>query len=135
MKSIPKIMALYMLALAAVSCAATPVRTPQQKDVVLLNADRPEIREAIRVFVRKDAGRFVIADPDTLAQTPNLVVRRRAQDYESQIRKLPTANLNYHLVSRGKDCWLIRHETGLDSPIAAELLLPNIARCAVYTEK
>ena len=104
-----------------------------RSDATLLNADRAEIREAIRVFVRKDAGNFVIADPDALTHSPNMFVRRRAEDYERQIRNLPAANLNYRLVSDGRQCWLIRHESSPDSAIAAEFLLPKSARCTAYT--
>ena len=93
-----------------------------------------EIREAIRIFVREDAGRFVIANLDSLAHSPNMIVQRRARDYQNKIRKLPAANLSYRLVSDGKNCWLIRHESSLNSPIAAELLLPETARCAFYSE-
>ena len=56
-------MALYMLSSAEVSCAATPDDAlSQRRDSVLLNTNNNEIREAIRIFVREDAGRFVIAD-------------------------------------------------------------------------
>lgn len=124
-----------MLGSAGVSCAAMPDEAlSQRRDSILLNADRNEIREAIRIFVREDAGRFVIADLDSLAHSPNMIVRRRARDYQNQIRKLPAANLNYRMVSDGKNCWLIRHESSLSSPIAAELLLPETARCALYSE-
>lgn len=135
MKFIAKILALFMLSSAGVSCAATPDTLSQRADAVLLNADRSEVREAIRIFVRQNSGRFVIADPDTLTQSPVLVVRRRARDYESKIRKLPTANLNYRLLSNGRQCWLVRHESSLGSPIASEVLLPETAQCAVYTQR
>ncbi len=133
MKFTSKIILLSMLASSVMSCAATPNTASQSRDAVLLNADLPEVREAIRVFVRKDIGRFVIADPDSLAISPNMIVRRRARDYENQIRKLPAANLNYRLVSDGNNCRLIRHETDLNSPLAAELALPNSAICKFYS--
>ena len=128
-----KVLTLYILSSVGVSCAATPESPTPRNDAVLLNADKAEIREAIRIFVRKDAGNFVIADPDSLTHSPNMVVHRRAQDYERQLRKLPAANLNYRLVSDGRQCWLIRHETSSDSPITAELLLPEAARCTAYS--
>lgn len=124
-----------MLGAAVVSCAATPDTVQTRQDAVLLNADRADIREAIRIFVRKDAGRFVRAEPDSLADSPDMVVHRRAPDYESQSRSLPPANLNYRLMSDGIDCWLIRHESGLDSPVAVELPLPKSAQCVLYSEK
>ena len=128
-------MALYMLSSGGVSCAATADDAlSQRRDSVLLNTNNNEIREAIRIFVREDAGRFVIADLDSLANNPNMIVRRRARDYQNQIRKLPAANLNYRLVGDGKYCWLIRHESSQNSPIAAELLLPETARCAPYSQ-
>ena len=133
MKFSSKIIALNILAVSFISCAATPNTSSQSRDAILLNADLPEVREAIRVFVRKDIGRFVVADPDSLAASPNLVVRRRARDYESSIRKLPAANLNYRLVSDGNRCWLIRHETDSASPLAAELTLPDSAICQFYS--
>ena len=124
-----------MLSSAGLSCAATPDDALSlRRNSVLLNTDRNEIREAIRVFVREDAGRFVIANLDSLAHSPNMIVQRRARDYQNKIRKLPAANLSYRLVSDGKNCWLIRHESSLNSPIAAELLLPETARCAFYSE-
>jgi len=124
-----------MLSAASVSCAATPDTANKRKDAVLLNADRSDIREAIRIFVRQDAGRFVIADPDSLAHSPDMVVHRRASDFEPRSRTLPSANLNYRLLSDGTYCWLIRHESDLDSPIAVELLLPESAQCTAYSEK
>ena len=124
---------LFTLASSVMACAATPNTESQSRDAVLLNADLPEIREAIRVFVRKDIGRFVIADPDSLAISPQMVVQRRARDYENQIRKLPAANLNYRLISDGSRCWLIRHETDLNSPLAAKLELPDSAICKFYS--
>jgi len=126
---------LCVLSTAAVSCAATADRVQTRQDAILLNADRSDIREAIRIFVREDAGRFVRAEPDSLADSPDMVVHRRARDFESQSRTLPPANLNYRLLSDGAQCWLIRHETGLDSPVAVELLLPKTAQCAFYSEK
>lgn len=135
MKLIAKFTLVFMLSSASASCAATPDTLLPRTDAVLLNADRGEVREAIRIFVRQNSGRFVIADPDTLTQSPVLAVRRRARDYEAKIRKLPAANLNYRLVSNGSQCWLIRHESSPNSPIAAEVLLPETARCAAYSEK
>ena len=59
-------MALYMLSSAGVSCAATPDDAlSQRRYSVLLNTNNNEIREAIRIFVREDAGRFVIANLDS----------------------------------------------------------------------
>jgi len=121
------------LSIAGLSCAATS-DTIKRKEAVLLNADRSDIREAIRIFVRKDAGRFVIADPDSLSHGPNLVVHRRARDYEYRSHTLPSANLKYRLISDGTQCWLMRHESEPDSPIAAQILLPESARCAVISE-
>ena len=117
---------------ANISCAATPNTLQKREAAVLLNADKSNIREAIRIFVRQDAGRFVIADPDSLAYSSDMVVHRRASDFQSQSRTLPPANLDYRLVTDGTQCWLVRHESGLDSPIAAEQLLPETAQCAVY---
>jgi len=130
-----QIITFCMLSMAGVSCAATPDMTYKRKDAVLLNADRSEIREAIRIFVRQDAGRFVIADPDSLTRSPDMVVNRRASDFEYQSRTLPPANLNYRLLSDGTHCWLIRHETSSDSPIAVELQLPKSAQCTFYSKK
>jgi len=130
-----KIIALSVLSATSVSCAATPNTTPIRKDAVLVNAERGEIREAIRIFIREDAGRFVIADPDSLARKPDMTVRRRARDFESQSRTLPPANLNYRLVSNGTQCWLIRHVSDRNSPIAVERLLPETAQCVFYSEK
>ncbi len=131
-----QIIALCVLSAAgiSVSCAATFETTHTRSEAVLLNVDRPDIREAIRIFVRKDAGRFVMADPDSLAHSPDMVLHRRAQDFERRSRTLSPANRNYRLLSDGVHCWLIRHESGTDSPIAAELLLPESARCAFYSE-
>ena len=117
---------------ANMSCAATPNTLQKREAAVLLNADKSNIRESIRIFVRQDAGRFVIADPDSLAYSSDMVVHRRASDFQSQSRTLPPANLDYRLVTDGTKCWLVRHESGLDSPIAAEQLLPETAQCAVY---
>jgi len=130
-----QVIALCVLSTAGVSCASTSETTYSRNEAVLLNADRADIREAIRIFVRKDAGRFVIADPDSLAHNPNMVVHRRASDIEFQSRTLPSANRNYRLLSDGVHCFLIRHESGPDSPIATELLLPESAHCAFYSEK
>ena len=130
-----QIIAFCIISAASVSCAATSDTQQTRKDAVLLNADRSDIREAIRIFVREDAGRFVIADPDSLTHSPDMIVHRRARDLESQSRSLPPSNLNYRLLSDGRYCWLIRHESGLDSPIAAEQLLPKSARCTFYSEK
>jgi len=129
-----KIIALCVLSTAGMSCAATSNMTYERKEAILLNADRSDIREAIRIFVRQDAGRFVIADPDSLGHSPDMVVHRRARDFERLSRTLPSANLKYRLLSDGTNCWLIRHESGLDSPIAAELLLPKSAQCAIYSK-
>ena len=117
---------------ANMSCAATPNTLQKREAAVLLNADKSNIRESIRIFVRQDAGRFVIADPDSLAYSSDMVVHRRASDFQSQSRTLPPANLDYRLVTDGTQCWLVRHESGLDSLIAAEQLLPETAQCAVY---
>ena len=133
MKYTSKIITICVLASSAISCAATPNSSAQSREAVLLNPELPEVREAIRVFVRKDIGRFVIADPDSLAASPNMIVHRRARDYESGLRKLPAANLNYRLVSDGNRCWLIRHETDANSPLAAELILPDSAICTFYS--
>ena len=116
------------------SCAATSNMTYERKEAVLLNTDRSDIREAIRIFIRQDAGRFVIADPDSLARSPDMVVHRRASDFERRSRTLPSANLKYRLVTDGTHCWLVRHESGLDSPIATELLLPESAQCTIYSK-
>ena len=134
MKVLPKILAFSGLIIASSSCAATPDALQPRNEAVLLNTNQSNIREAIRVFVRKDAGRLVKADPDSLALSSNLVVHRRARDYQAEMRTLPPANLNYKLVSDGRNCWLIRHETNLDSPIAAELLLPDSAQCRVVAK-
>ena len=120
------------LSAANMSCATTPNTSQKREAAVLLNADKSNIRESIRVFVRQDAGRFVIADPDSLAHSSDMVVRRRASDFESQSRTLPPANLDYRLITDGTQCWLVRHESGLDSPIVAEQLLPETAQCALY---
>ena len=127
-------LALCIISATGMSCAATSDTPHNRHDAILLNADRSDIREAIRIFVRQDAGRFVIADPDSLGRSPDMVVSRRARDFERRSRTLPSANLKYRLLSDGRNCWLIRHESGLDSPIAIELLLPESARCAVYSE-
>lgn len=120
------------LSAANMSCAATPDVSQKREAAVLLNADKSDIRESIRIFIRQDAGRFVIADPDSLANSPDMVIHRRASDYESQSRTLPPANLDYRLLTNGTHCWLVRHESGHNSPIAAEQLLPETAQCAVY---
>lgn len=133
MKFTSKIIVLCVLVSSVISCAATPNTSSQSRDAVLLNANLAEVREAIRVFVRKDIGRFVIADPDSLAASPNMIVRRRARDYELGTRKLPAANLNYRLVSNGSGCWLIRHETDSSSPLVSELKLPDSAICRFYS--
>lgn len=133
MKIISKILAFCGLILTTASCAATPDASQLRKEAVLLNAHQSKIREAIRVFVRKDAGRFVIADPDSLSLSPNMVVHRRAQDIQPETRRLPAANLNYKLVSDGSRCWLIRHETNFDGPVAEELMLPDSAQCRIMT--
>ena len=126
-----QLFALCIMSAASTSCAATPHMEHTRKDAILLNADRSDIREAIRIFVRQDAGRFVKADPDSLTRNSEMVVYRRASDFEARSRTLPPANLKYRLISDGVNCWLIRHETNLDSPITAELLLPESARCAI----
>ena len=126
------LLALCMGSATAMSCAATSDTPHNRHGAVLLNADRSDIREAIRIFVREDAGRFVIADPNSLGRSPDMVVHRRASDFERRSRTLPSANLKYHLLSDGANCWLIRHESGLDSPIASELLLPESAQCRIY---
>jgi len=86
---------------ANMSCAATPNTLQKREAAVLLNADKSNIRESIRIFVRQDAGRFVIADPDSLAYSSDMVVHRRASDFQSQSRTLPPANLDYRLVTDG----------------------------------
>lgn len=133
MKFIGRVLALVVIASAGISCAATPNSGSQPREAVLLNADRAEIREAIRIFIRKDAGNFVIADPDSLTISSKMVVQRRARDYEYQARRLPAANLDYRLLSDGNNCWLVRHETDSTSPVAAKLALPNSAICSFYS--
>ena len=128
------LLALCVGSATAMSCAATSDKPYNLHDAVLLNADRSDIREAIRIFVRQDAGRFVIADPDSLVRSPDMVVHRRASDFQRRSRTLPSANLKYRLLTDGTNCWLIRHESGLDSPIAAELLLPKSAQCTIYSK-
>jgi hypothetical protein len=131
MNILSKVLAFSGIILTSTSCAATPDVSQTRNEAVLLNSDQSNIREAIRVFVRQDAGRFVKADPDSLAVSPNMVVHRRARDFQADMRTLPAANLDYRLVSDGANCWLIRHETTLDSPIAAELRLPDSAQCRI----
>jgi hypothetical protein len=131
MNILSKVLAFSGIILTSTSCAATPDVSQTRNEAVLLNSDQSNIREAIRVFVRQDAGRFVNADPDSLAVSPNMVVHRRARDFQADMRTLPAANLDYRLVSDGANCWLIRHETTLDSPIAAELRLPDSAQCRI----
>ena len=128
------LLALCVISVTGMSCAATSDTPHNRHDAILLNADRSDIREAIRIFVRQDAGRFVIADPDSLVRSPEMIVSRRARDFERRSRTLPSANLKYLLLSDGENCWLIRHESGLDSPIAAELLLPKSAQCTIYSK-
>ena len=128
------LLALCVISVTGMSCAATSDTPHNRHDAILLNADRSDIREAIRIFVRQDAGRFVIADPDSLGRSPDMVVHRRARDFERRSRTLPSANLKYRLLSDGKKCWLIRHESGHDSPIAIELLLPESAQCRIYSK-
>ena len=128
------LLALCIISVTGMSCAATSDTPHNRYDAILLNADRSDIREAIRIFVREDAGRFVIVDPDSLGHSPDMVVHRRARDFERLSRTLPSANLKYRLLSDGTNCWLIRHESGLDSPIAAELLLPKSAQCTIYSK-
>lgn len=134
MKIISKVLALSGFILTSASCAATPDTSQLRQEAILLNADQSKIREAIRVFVRNDAGRFVKADPDSLALSPNMVVNRRARDFQSEMRTLPAANLDYKLMSDGTNCWLIRHETDPNSPIAVELRLPDTARCRIVAK-
>ena len=128
------LLALCVISVTGMSCAATSDTPHNRHDAILLNADRSDIREAIRIFVRQDAGRFVIADPDSLVRSPEMVVSRRARDFERQSRTLPSANRKYRLLSDGANCWLIRHESGPDSPIAIELLLPESAQCMIYSK-
>ena len=128
------LLALCVISVTGMSCAATSDTPHNRHDAILLNADRSDIREAIRIFVRQDAGRFVIADPDSLVRSPDMVVHRRASDFQRRSRTLPSANLKYRLLTDGTNCWLIRHESGLDSPIAAELLLPKSAQCTIYSK-
>ena len=128
------LLALCVISVTGMSCAATSDTPHNRHDAILLNADRSDIREAIRIFVRQDAGRFVIADPDSLVGSPEMVVSRRARDFARRRRTLPSANLKYRLLSDGANCWLIRHESGLDSPIAIELLLPESAQCIMYSK-
>jgi len=122
------------LSAANVSCASTADTAQKREAAVLLNADKSEIRESIRVFVRQDAGRFVRAEPASLAQSPDMIVHRRARDFEARSRTLPPANLDYRLMTDGINCWLMRHESGPDSPIVAEHLLPDSAQCALYRQ-
>lgn len=126
------IMAISTIGLANISCATTADVTSNRSPAILLNVDKAELREAIRIFVRKDAGHFVIADPDAFSISPDMMARRRATDFQLRSRSLPAANLHYRLLSDGKNCWLVRHETDLESPIAVEILLPESARCAPY---
>ena len=129
-----KVIMICALGAASVSCASTANTAQNREAAVLLNADKSEIRESIRVFVRQDAGRFVRAEPDSLSLSPNMIIHRRARDFEARSRTLPPANLDYRLVTDGTNCWLMRHETGLDSPITAEHLLPDSAQCALYSQ-
>ena len=92
------LLALCIISATGMSCAATSDTPHNRHDAILLNADRSDIREAIRIFVRQDAGRFVIADPDSLVRSPDMVVHRRASDFQRRSRSLPSANLKLSLI-------------------------------------
>ena len=134
MKLSYKVILFCAMSAANMSCAATPDNSQNRQAAVLLNAEKAEIRQSIRTFVRQDAGRFVRAEPDSLTNSPDMIVHRRARDFEARSRTLPPANLDYRLMTDGINCWLMRHESGPDSPIAAEHLLPDSAQCALYNQ-
>lgn len=68
-----------MIIAAAGLCACATVARPGLP-AVLVDASSPELREAVRLFVRDAEGRGVLADVDSLLSSPELVVRQRDVD-------------------------------------------------------
>ena len=90
----------------------------------LVNADAPNIREAIRVHIREQFGADVFADVDSLRTSHRLVLRRRGmsrpQDADA-FKALPQYSLHIDRMGR---CFLSD-----DAQRRVALRLPDSARC------
>jgi len=88
------------------ACATEPSLPGSAVEAVWLNTQDGPTREAIRVFVRQQSGPALIADLNSLTQSPDY---RLMMDNENR-------------------CWLIHSLQDVITPLE----LPNSAACAAY---
>ena len=124
------VLAAATAALALPACA-TSVNPADMPDAVLLDAGVPSVREAIRVFVREDAGGSYRTLPDSLADGPELAVvaiqtASMTPGMTPPIDELLVGNIPQYRLKMGKDsrCHLMRV-----GGTEAVLTLPSEARC------
>ena len=113
------------------ACATANEAPPNGVAAILLNAQDPASREAIRVFVREKSGANVITMPDSLSQTPILKNHQRQVNLgrRGNTPQSFTPIGNYRLVmDANQRCWLI-HRLG---DTVSHTKLPASANCMPY---
>jgi len=130
--AIPKLF-IGMTALTATmgtsACATETNLSGNAVEAVWLNTQDGPTREAIRVFVREQSGPALIADLNSLTQSPTLVNHKR----ETRGSAVSSRNFqpvgDYRLMMDNENrCWLI-HSL---QDVVTHLELPNSAACAPY---
>lgn len=118
-----------MTSIATSSCAIAG-DVPSSVDAVLINVQDGPTREAIRVFVREQSGPALIADLNSLTQSPTLVNHKRETRRGSSVSRRDFQPVgDYRLIMDNENrCWLLH--TLQD--VVTQLELPNSASCAVY---
>lgn len=127
----PKLMSRAVLFTAAIgvsSCASANSKSGPV-DAVLLNPQDAPTRQAIRVFVRENSGAGLIANPDSLAESPALRNTQREIDRGLNARVSFKPYGNYRLVmDKNQRCWL----THRLQDVVSQVELPSSASCAAY---
>ena len=111
------------------ACATEPSLPGSAVEAIWLNTQDGPTREAIRVFVRQQSGPALIADLNSLTQSPKLVNHKRETRGSSVSRRDFQPIGDYQLMMDNENrCWLIHSLQDVITPLE----LPNSAACAAY---
>ena len=113
-----------------ISACAMMNETSNTVEAVLLNPQDSATRQAIRVFVRELSGSAIIANPDSLANSPVLPIQKREIEPNRQnMHDAFKPSGEYRLVMDGNNhCWM----THIFEDVVSEVQLPPSANCAPY---
>lgn len=120
---------IYIIGASGVNACATADHFSDPVEAFLLNTQDGPTRQVVRVFVRDTSGPDLIADPDSLGDSPKLIYNQRVTNRKSATRSTFQPYGDYKLILDSNNrCWLIH----MDRDATSQVELPPSASCAAY---